>query len=232
MDSLRYVCSSNVLVIYCDVSSQVKNWVNNCVWRLFSVPTLFHSGSLLHVAAFHVQFAHAKPRQAMSVYTPVKHRPEWYWKEIFERRGIEAPGSSGYEDGWGGLVYKLAAPAKRPKDTWKVVNLKLSSQNVFLFHFFTYIVWYCMYQVHLVLWWSMTRPAACLTSHFRVGLFLQPGHPAGCLAWHPLQPVTERGVGMSGSQWTLLGPLEETAAEMERRSGFHFCRFFWWKNSK
>lgn len=34
----------------------------------------------------------------MSVYTPVKHRPEWYWKEIFERRQIELPGHSGYED--------------------------------------------------------------------------------------------------------------------------------------
>lgn len=38
--------------------------------------------------------------QAMSVYTPVKHRPEWYWKEIFERRQIEPPGHSGYEETW------------------------------------------------------------------------------------------------------------------------------------
>lgn len=46
--------------------------------------------------------------QAMSVYTPVKHRPEWYWKEVFERRGIEAPGSSGYEDAWLDILFSHA----------------------------------------------------------------------------------------------------------------------------
>ncbi|CAL1126558.1 unnamed protein product [Cladocopium goreaui] len=46
--------------------------------------------------------------QAMSVYTPVKHRPEWYWKEIFERRQIEPPGHSGYEETWLDLLFGQA----------------------------------------------------------------------------------------------------------------------------
>lgn len=45
--------------------------------------------------------------QAMSVYTPVEHRPEWYWKEIFERRQIEPP-QSGYEESWLDLLFGQA----------------------------------------------------------------------------------------------------------------------------
>ena len=143
-------------MVYRDVSSQLKDGFN-FVRPLHSIPTLFRSDLWPLLSGFHVRLAHDKPRQAMSVYTPVKHRPEWYWKEVFERRGIEAPGSSGYEDGWvGGLGYRFAVPANRPKDTWKVANLKLFSQMCFFFTslrmYMVCIYTYTSYMILYVLW--------------------------------------------------------------------------------
>ena len=31
--------------------------------------------------------------KVVSVYTPVGHRPDWYWEDVFTRRGIEIEGT-------------------------------------------------------------------------------------------------------------------------------------------
>lgn len=150
MDSLRYVFSSK-----CTYSWFIGMFLHNS--KLGSI-TLF--GPLHSVPNFCLFRLLAKPRQAMSVYTPVKHRPEWYWKEVFERRGIEAPGSSGYEDGSGVVVGgRKPTGQKNPKDTWKVANLKLFLQMCFFTSLHTSDVYmYNMYiYILFALWWCTTR---------------------------------------------------------------------------
>lgn len=213
MDSLQYVFSSK-----CTYSWFIGMFLHNS--KLGSI-TLF--GPLHSVPNFCLFRLLAKPRQAMSVYTPVKHRPEWYWKEVFERRGIEAPGSSGYEDGSGVVVGgRKPTGQKNPKDTWKVANLKLFLQMCFFTSLHTSDVYMYNMYIHLICTVVMYNTKQHVVGHFMATL-PSADIPAGCLAWHPLQPRTERGVGMSGSQWTLLGPSrgvwEETTVFFSGRMG-------------
>lgn len=212
MDSLRYVFSSK-----CTYSWFIGMFLHNS--KLGSI-TLF--GPLHSVPNFCLFRLLAKPRQAMSVYTPVKHRPEWYWKEVFERRGIEAPGSSGYEDGSGVVV-----GGRKPTGQKILGKLQIwsYSRKCVSFLLLCACTWYVYMYVHLI--WSymyygdLQHEAVCFGPFNGNSSF--GGHPAGCLAWHPLQPRTERGVGMSGSQWTLLGPSrgvwEETTVFFSGRMG-------------
>lgn len=161
MDSIRYVFSSK-----CTYSWFIGMFLHNS--KLGSI-TLF--GPLHSVPNFCLFRLLAKPRQAMSVYTPVKHRPEWYWKEVFERRGIEAPGSSGYEDGSGVVVGgRKPTGQKNPKDTWKVANLKLFLQMCFFTSLHTSDVYMYNMYIHLICTVVMYNTKQHVVGHFMATL--------------------------------------------------------------
>ena len=46
------------------------------------------------------------------VYTPIAHRPDWYWKKIFQMRGIDPESvKSGYTEAWLAFLFVGAQEA-------------------------------------------------------------------------------------------------------------------------